>query len=156
MEGEVIAGLLLMFAPADVLDQLGLSRENAVEWADEVDTSGEFHRVEAGALALYYSARKIRKAPEYRGTISVDLNTIYALVQLSEVESSEAVNELVKAVLLTKQRATAAINREKKEKPTWYEEAIAYKAQGLPTSVIAQRVKHSQSQVRKVLKKAKK
>lgn len=159
MEGEDIAGMLLLFAPADVLDGLGLSHENAAVWADEVDEWNEFHRVEVGALGLYYSARKIRKAPEYRGTISVDLHTIHALVQLSEVEGSGAVNDLVdelKSVVLAKQQATMDKNRERIEKPTWHEEAIALKVQGFATSVIANRVKKSPSQVRKVLNKSKK
>ena len=159
MERSVIAELLLRFAPADVLDGLGLSQENVALWVDELEKWGEYHRIEVGALALYYSARKIRKAPEHRGAILVDLNTIHALVQLSEVEGSGAVNDLVdelKASVLAKKRATVERNREKIEKPTWYEEAIALKEQGLVTSVIAKRLEKSPSQVRRVLNKAKK
>ena len=95
MERDVIAELLLSFAPEDVLDGLGLGRENMAVWIDELEKWGEYHRIEVGALALYYSARKIRKASEYRGAILVDLNTVHALVQLSEVEGSGAVNDLV-------------------------------------------------------------
>lgn len=159
MERSVIAELLLRFAPADVLDGLGLSQGNVGWWVDELEKWGEYHRIEVGALALYYSARKIRKAPEHRGAILVDLNTIHALVQLSEVEGSGVVNDLVdelKAIVLAKQRATVERNRKKIEKQTWHEEAIALKAQGLVTSVIAGRVKRSPSQVRRVLNKAKK
>lgn len=159
MERDVIAELLLSFAPEDVLDGLGLSRENVAVWIDELEKWGKYHRIEVGALALYYSARKIRKASEYRGAILVDLNTVHALVQLSEVEGSGAVNDLVdelKASVLAKQRATVERNREKIEKPTWYEEAIALKEQGLVTSVIARRLEKSPSRVRRVLNKAKK
>lgn len=159
MERHVIAELLLRFAPADVLDGLGLSRENAAVWTDELEEWGEFHRIEVGALALYYSARKIRKAPEYRGAITVDLNTIHALVQLSEIEGSGIVNDLVdelKAVVLEKKRATVEKNRGRKEKPAWHDDAIALKAKGLATSVIAKRVARSPSQVRKILNKANK
>ncbi|MCU1731401.1 MULTISPECIES: hypothetical protein [unclassified Pseudomonas] len=159
MDGEAITGLLLLFAPADVLDGLELSQENAAAWAVEVDGWDEFHRVEIAALALYYSARKIRKGPEYQGTISVDLNTIHSLVQLAEIEGSGMVNDLVdelKAVVRAKQRATVAKNRERIEKVTWHEKAIALKAKGLAASEIAERLEKSASQVRKVVNKAKK
>lgn len=156
MEIEDTARMLLLFAPAGFLEELGLNQENALAWAKETKGWHDYYRVELAALALYYSARLPRLGAKYQGPVSVDLSTIYALVQLSKVNESEAVTELMDAVLLEKRQGTMERNRGKKVKPGWHEGAIAYDAQGLSASVIAKRLQHSPSQVRRVLNNSKK
>lgn len=156
MEIEDIAGMLLLFAPAKVLEELRLNRENALEWIQEIEDCHEHHRVELAALALYYSARLPRFGAEYHGSISINLSTIYALVQLAKVEESETVEDLLRTVAVARLQVTMAKNRKKKEKPTWHGEAIAFEAKGLSPSAIAVRVKRSASQVRRFLNSVKK
>ena len=156
METEDTARMLLLFAPADVLEELELNQENALEWATEIRGWHEYHQVELAALALYYSARLPTCGAKYQGTVSVGLSTIYALVQLAKVNESDTVRELMDAVLLEKRQGTMKRNRGKKVKPDWHEDAIAYDAQGLSASVIAKRLQYSPSQVRRVLNNSKK
>lgn len=163
MDSEAIVGLLLTFAPAHVLDALELSSDNAVDWISDVDRSGEFHRIETAALALYYSAIKGPHRVEYEGTVQVSLNLIHCLVQLTRAEEFGSAEDLLselgeerKAIALDKKRATVAKNRSRKTVPTWHEEALELAAKKLPASVIATRLEKSASQVRKVLNKAKK
>ena len=162
MDSEAIAGLLLMFAPAHILEGLELSSDNAVDWMKEVDQWDEFSRIETAALALYYSARKGPHRAKYDGTVPVSLNLIHCLVQMARAEEFGTTEGLLeelaserKTIALDKKRATVAKNRSKKSVPTWHEEALELAAKKLPASVIAIRLEKSASQVRRVLSKAK-
>lgn len=61
-----------------------------------------------------------------------------------------------KQYTVEKKRRVVEKNREKKEIPEWHQKAIRMAEQGLPSAVIAARVKHSVSQVRRVLNKQEK
>lgn len=157
MDGKVVAELLLLFASEATLEGAELSWENIDQWAQDLDECGGEEKIGFEALALDQSAMSTpEKRRQFAGEVSVSLETIHFLVHDIRNEFSNKTAGIAlraKEYTVEKKRKVMEKNREKKGIPDWHQKAIRLAAQGLPNAVIAQRVKHSVSQVRRVLNK---
>lgn len=160
MDGKVVAELLLLFASEATLEGAELSWSNIDRWAQELDACGGEEKTAFEALALDQSAMSTpEKRSQFTGEVSVSLETIHFLVHDIRNEVSSKMTTLAaraKQYTVEKKRRVVEKNREKKEIPEWHQKAIRMAEQGLPSAVIAARVKHSVSQVRRVLNKQEK
>lgn len=160
MDGKVVAELLLLFASEATLEGAELSWENIEQWAQQLDECGGEEKTAFEALALDQSAMSTpEKRREFTGEVSVSLETIHFLVHDIRNEVSSKMTTIAlraKQYTVEKKRRVVEKNREKKAIPDWHQKAIRLAEQGLPSAVIAARVRHSVSQVRRVLNKQKK
>ena len=102
LKTELIAQILLDFAPPEGLEGLDLSEETKQKWiasreAERQTRRGASRIVDLSALALYYATRKYsgwRKRAGY-GRIEIDLLTLGKLAEMAKIDEFDATEAIL-------------------------------------------------------------
>lgn len=99
-KGSDITKLLLLCAPSEVLDQIGLSDLSALEFAESLDLptkKAQHVLVESFALALYYASRSVashRKSRSITQRLYIAPEVLLSLVTLTSLEEQSQLQRL--------------------------------------------------------------
>lgn len=99
-KGSDIAKLLLLCAPSEILDQMGLSDSSAIEFSTSLDLptkKAQHERVETFALALYYASRSSashRKSRSITQRLYIAPEVLLSLVTLTSLEEQSQLQRL--------------------------------------------------------------